>query len=116
MGDWRHALLSNIRRWIREAEPQAVEERKWVKPSNPDGVPVWSRSGIICTGEIYRNHVKVTFAQGASLRDPSHLFNASLDGKVRRAINIHEGEELDETAFKDLIRQAAESNSLRLRS
>lgn len=93
-----------------QADPEAVEERKWVKPSNPDGVPVWSHDGIICTGEVYRDHVKLTFAKGASLKDPSHLFNASLEGGLRRAIDVHEGETTDEKAFKALVREAVAVN------
>jgi hypothetical protein len=99
-----------MRRLIKEADPHVVEEWKWVKPSNP-GTPVWSHEGIICTGESYKNAVKLTFAKGASLKDPAHLFNASLDGNVRRAIDIHEGEEVDESAFKALIRQAVALNT-----
>ncbi len=93
-----------------QADPGAVEERKWVKPTNPDGVPVWSHGGIICTGEIYKNRVKFTFARGASLRDPSHLFNSSLEGNLRRAIDVHEGDRVDEKAFKALIREAVALN------
>lgn len=108
--DWRGATLSRVRRWIMQADPGAVEERKWVKPTNPDGVPVWSHGGIICTGEIYKNRVKFTFARGASLRDPSHLFNSSLEGNLRRAIDVHEGDRVDEKAFKALIREAVALN------
>lgn len=82
--EWRGATLARIRRWIMEADPEAVEERKWIKPTNPDGVPVWSHDGIICTGEIYKNHVKLTFARGASLKDPSRLFNSGLEGNRHR--------------------------------
>ncbi|MDA8061581.1 MAG: DUF1801 domain-containing protein [Actinomycetota bacterium] len=108
--DWRAARLSLLRRWISEADPDAVEERKWVKPTNPEGVPVWSDQGIICTGETYKDHVKLTFAQGASLEDPSGLFNASLEGNLRRAIDLREADELDEQAFKELIGRAVERN------
>jgi hypothetical protein len=110
LGDWRGEALRRMRRLIKEADPHVVEEWKWVKPSNP-GTPVWSHEGIICTGESYRNAVKLTFAKGASLKDPAHLFNASLEGNVRRAIDIHEGEEVDESAFKALIRQAVALNT-----
>lgn len=115
-GDWRISALSQIRTWIAEADPQSLEERKWVKPSNPEGVPVWSHDGIICTGETYKDHVKVTFAKGASLEDPSHLFNSGLDGKVRRAIDVHEGDTLDEEAFKALVRDAAALNEAACRT
>jgi len=108
--DWRGATLSRIRRWIMEADPEAVEERKWIKPTNPDGVPVWSHDGIICTGEIYKNHVKLTFARGASLKDPSRLFNSGLEGNRHRAIDVHESEKTDEKAFKALIREAVALN------
>jgi len=110
LGDWRGEALRRMRRLIKEADPHVVEEWQWVKPSNP-GTPVWSHEGIICTGESYRNAVKLTFAKGASLKDPAHLFNASLDGNVRRAIDIHEGEEVDESAFKALIREAVALNT-----
>jgi hypothetical protein len=99
-----------MRRLIREADPEVVEEVKWRKPSNPSGVPTWSHAGIICTGETYKDKVKLTFAQGASLDDPSNLFNASLDAGTRRAIDIREGEEVDEGAFKALIREAVALN------
>jgi hypothetical protein len=110
MGDWRGAVLARMRRLIREADPEVVEEVKWRKPSNPSGVPTWSHAGIICTGETYKDKVKLTFAQGASLDDPSNLFNASLDAGTRRAIDIREGEEVDEGAFKALIREAVALN------
>jgi hypothetical protein len=109
--DWRIDTLSRIRSLIKQADPHAVEERKWVKASNPAGVPVWSHDGIICTGETYKNAVKLTFAQGAALKDPKHLFNSSLDGKVRRAIDFHEGERVDEAALKALIRAAVALNT-----
>jgi len=108
--DWRRATLSRVRRLIEQSDPGAVEERKWRKPSNPEGVPVWSHDGLICTGETYKNYVKITFARGASLNDPSHLFNASLEGNARRAIDIREGEAIDEEAFKALIRAAVALN------
>ncbi len=108
--DWRGATLSRIGELIRQADPGVVEERKWRKPSNPDGVPVWSHDGMICSGETYKTHVKVTFAKGASLKDPSHLFNSSLEGNVRRAIDIHEGGKVDEKAFKALVRAAVALN------
>jgi hypothetical protein len=114
--DWRAATLSRFRTWIMQADPEAVEERKWVKPSNPEGVPVWSHDGIICTGEVYKEHVKLTFARGASLEDPSHLFNASLDGGMRRGIDVHEGEKIDEKAFKALIREAVALNQVSRRT
>lgn len=110
LGDWRGATLSLMRRWIGQADPDIVEERKWVKPTNPDGVPVWSHDGLICTGEVYKSHVKFTFARGASLEDPSRLFNSSLEGNVRRAIDVQEGEKIDEKAFKALIREAVALN------
>lgn len=102
--------MSRIRRWIQEADPDAVEERKWIKPTNPEGVPVWSHDGIICTGETYKNHVKLTFAKGASLKDPARLFNASLDGNRHRAVDLREGDKLDEEAFKALINEAVALN------
>jgi hypothetical protein len=105
LGDWRGQTLSRMRELIKEADPDVVEEWKW------RGTPVWSHDGIICTGESYRNVVKLTFAKGASLTDPAGLFNASLEGNARRAIDIHEGEEVDEAAFKALVRQAIALNS-----
>ncbi len=111
LGDWRGETLSRMRRLIQQADPDVVEEWKWVKPKNP-GTPVWSHDGIICTGESYKNAVKLTFAKGASLKDPARLFNSSLDGNVRRAIDIHEGETVDASAFKTLVRQAVALNSL----
>ena len=110
LGDWRGETLGRMRSLIREAVPDVVEEVKWVKPTSP-GTPTWSHHGIICTGETYRAKVKLTFARGASLPDPAGLFNASLDGKVRRAIDIHEGEEVDADAFRALVRAAAALNS-----
>ncbi|HEX7592010.1 MAG TPA: DUF1801 domain-containing protein [Candidatus Limnocylindrales bacterium] len=109
LGDWRGDTLSRMRELIREEDPNVVEELKWVKPSSP-GTPVWSHDGIICTGETYKSVVKLTFAKGASLNDPAHLFNSSLDGNTRRAIDIHEAEEVDESAFKALVRQAITLN------
>ena len=108
--DWRGESLERIRNLIRQADPEAIEERKWVKPGNPSGVPTWSHAGIICTGETYRDKVKLTFARGASLADPSGLFNAGLDAGTRRAIDIREGEQLDEAAFKALIGEAVAVN------
>jgi len=113
LDDWRGETLSRIRGLIHEADPDVVEEVKWVKPSNPAGVPTWSHDGIICTGEIYRAKVKLTFANGASLEDPNKLFNASLEAGTRRAIDIHEGTELDARAFKALVRRAVEFNTAR---
>ena len=107
--DWRGDTLSRMRTLIKAADPEVVEEWKWVKPTRP-GTPVWSHDGIICTGETYKSVVKLTFAKGASLKDPARLFNSSLDGNVRRAIDIHEGEDVDESAFKALIRQAVALN------
>jgi hypothetical protein len=109
LGDWRGNTLSRMRTLIREADPDIVEEWKWVKPTNP-GTPVWSHDGIICTGESYKNVVKLTFAKGASLKDPARLFNSSLDGNVRRAIDIREGEQVDASAFKALVREAVAVN------
>ncbi len=109
LGDWRGKTLSRMRALIKQADPDVVEEWKWVKPTRP-GTPVWSHNGIICTGESYKNVVKLTFARGASLKDADRLFNSSLDGHVRRAIDIHEGEAVDESAFKTLVRQAVALN------
>ncbi len=111
LGDWRGETLARIRRLIKEADPDVVEEVKWRKPSNPMGVPVWSHAGIICTGETYKDKVKLTFAKGASLEDPSRLFNSSLDGNTRRAIDFHEGDEIDKEALKALIRAAVALNT-----
>ncbi len=105
LGDWRGETLGRMRRLIKEADPEVVEEWKW------RGTPVWSHDGILCTGESYKNVVKLTFAKGASLDDPARLFNSSLDGNVRRAIDIHEGEDVDESAFKALVREAVDLNS-----
>jgi hypothetical protein len=109
LGDWRGDMLGKVRGIIREADPDVVEEWKWAKATSP-GTPVWSHDGIICTGETYKSVVKMTFAKGAALEDPSGLFNSSLEGKVRRAIDIHEGEEIDEEALKTLIRAAVALN------
>src|SRR5437588_10080589 len=111
LGDWRGETLSRMRKLIQEADPDVVEEVKWVKPTNPGGVPTWSHDGIICTGESYKSIVKLTFAKGASLKDPAKLFNSSLDGNVRRAIDNHEGEQVDAVAFKALIRAAVALNT-----
>ena len=108
--DWRVETLSKIRKLIKQAAPEAIEETKWKKPTNPDGVPVWSVGGPICTGETYKNAVKLTFFKGAQLKDPKKLFNSSLGGNARRAIDLHEGDKIDETAFKALIREAVELN------
>jgi len=110
LGDWRGKTLGRMRALIKETDPDVLEEWKWVGPSKP-GTPVWSHDGIICTGESYKTVVKLTFAKGASLKDPARLFNSSLDGNVRRAIDIHEGEKIDEFAFKALVRQAVALNS-----
>ena len=112
LGGWRAQILAEVRRLIREADPDITEECKWIKPSNPLGVPVWSHAGIVCTGEAYKQMVKLTFARGAALADPRELFNSSLDGNARRAIDIREGEALDPHAFKALI-QAAVAENLR---
>jgi hypothetical protein len=110
LGDWRGEMLARLRALIREADPDIVEEVKWRKPSNPTGVPVWEHDGILCTGETYRDKVKLTFAKGASLPDPSGLFNSSLDGNARRAIDMHEGDEIDGEALKALVRTAVALN------
>lgn len=111
LDDWRGQTLSRIRGLIKQAAPDVVEEIKWRKPSNPFGVPVWSHDGIILTGEIYKNKVKLTFFQGASLEDPAGLFNSSLEGKTRRAIDLHKGDNTDGEAFKALVRSAAQLNA-----
>jgi len=111
LGDWRGKMLAQARRLIREADPGIVEEVKWRKASNPLGVPVWSHDGIVCTGETYKDKVKLTFARGASLKDPQHLFNSSLDGNLRRAIDLRESDRIDEKAFKALVRAAVAANS-----
>jgi hypothetical protein len=109
LGDWRGKMLAKVRKIIHEADPEIVEERKWVKPTSP-GTPVFSHGGIVCTGETYKNVVKMTFAKGAALKDPSGLFNSSLEGNVRRAIDIHEGDKVDDAALKELIRAAVALN------
>jgi hypothetical protein len=109
-GDLRSETLERIRALSREADPEVLEEVKWVKPSNPGGIPTWSHDGIICTGEIYKDKVKITFARGAALEDPSNLFNASLDAGTRRAIDLVEGADLDEQGFQALIQAAVELN------
>jgi hypothetical protein len=110
LGDWRGGTLARMRKLIEEADPDVVEELTWVKPSSP-GTPVWSHDGIICTGESYKNVVKLTFSRGVSLEDPAGLFNSSLEGNARRAIDIHEGEVVDESAFKALVLEAVALNS-----
>jgi len=113
MSDWRGAAMARMRRLIKDADPDVVEEVKWRKPSNPSGVPVWSHAGMICTGETYKDKIKLTFAQGASLPDPAKLFNSSLDGGTRRAIDIREDDAINETAFKELVRGAVALNLAR---
>jgi len=109
LNDWRGKMLAKVRQIIRDADPEIVEEWKWAKATSP-GIPVFSRGGIVCTGETYKDHVKMTFAKGASLKDPARLFNSSLEGNVRRAIDTHEGEMINEAALKDLIRAAVKLN------
>ena len=109
LGDWRGEMLGKVRGIIREADPDVVEEWKWAKATSP-GTPVWSHDGIICTGETYKSVVKMTFAKGAALKDPSGLFNSSLEGNTRRAIDFHEGEKIDEQALKELVREAVALN------
>jgi hypothetical protein len=111
LGDWRGKMLARIRAVIKQADPEVEEECKWVKPSNPWGVPVWSHGGMICTGETHKSVVKMTFAKGAALDDPAGLFNSSLDGNVRRAIDFHEGDKVNEKALKALIRAAVALNN-----
>jgi hypothetical protein len=110
--DWRDQTLAHMRALILEADPAMVEERKWRKPSNPLGVPVWSHDGIVCTGETYKQVVKLNFARGASIEDPSRLFNSSMEGNTRRAIDIHEGEKVDAEAFKALVKAAVAQNGV----
>jgi hypothetical protein len=110
LGGWRAETLAEVRRLIHEADPDIMEECKWIKPSNPLGVPVWSHAGIVCTGEAYNQMVKLTFARGARIPDPSRLFNSSLEGNTRRAIDIHEGEKVDAGAFKALVKAAVARN------
>ncbi len=109
LGDWRGKMLAKVREIVHKADPEIIEEWKWAKATNP-GTPVWSHGGIVCTGETYKSVVKMTFAKGASLKDPSGLFNSSLEGNVRRAIDIHEGDKVNEAALKDLIRAAVALN------
>jgi hypothetical protein len=111
LGDWRGKTLGRVRALIKQADPKVVEEVKWRKPTNPMGVPVWSHDGILCTGETYKDKVKFTFAKGASLEDPTGLFNAGLAGNARRAMDLHEGEDVDSGAFKALIRAAVALNT-----
>jgi len=113
LGDWRGDALKRLRAFIREADPKATETVKWRKPSDPMGVPVWEHDGIICTGETYKDKVKLTFANGASLKDPKRLFNSSLDGNTRRAIDVREGEAVDAAALKALVRDAVAFNQAR---
>jgi len=110
-GDWRGETLSRMRTLIQEADSKVVEEVKWRKPSNPAGVPVWSHDGMICTGETYKNHVKLTFAKGGALPDPAKLFSSTTEGNARRAIDIHKGEEVDASAFKALVHAAVALNT-----
>ena len=112
LDDWRGGALSRLRTLIKRADPDVIEDVKWRKPSNPAGVPVWSNGGMICTGEIYKDKVKLTFAKGASLQDPTGLFNSSLTGGTRRAIDIVEGQDVDEKAFMELIREAVALNAV----
>ena len=112
LGDWRGKTLAKVREIIHQADPEIIEEWKWAKATSP-GVPVWSHGGIVCTGETYKNAVKMTFAKGAALKDPSGLFNSSLEGNVRRAIDINEGDKIDEAALMDLIRAAVALNLMR---
>ena len=116
LDDWRGETLAQVRKLIKQADPDVVEEVKWRKPSNPMGVPVWEHDGIICTGETYKAAVKLTFARGAALKEPSRLFNSSLDGNTRRAIDIHEGDTIDAKAFKALIRAAVALNKSKAKS
>lgn len=113
LGDWRGEMLGRLRALIKEVDPEVVEEVKWIKPSNPLGVPVWEHDGIICTGETYKDKVKLTFARGAALNDPSGIFNASLEGGTRRAIDFHEGEKIDGKALKALVRAAVALNQFK---
>ncbi len=115
-GDWRGKTLVHVRKIIKQADPDVTETVKWRKPSNPAGVPVWEHDGIVCTGETYKDKVKLTFARGAALKDPSRLFNSSLDGNVRRAIDLHEGETINEKALKALIRAAVALNTEKARA
>jgi hypothetical protein len=116
LGDWRGETLSRVRAIIKRADPEVIEDVKWRKPSNPSGVPVWEHDGLICTGEVYKAAVKLTFASGAALDDPAGLFNASLDGNVRRAIDIHEGDTINEKALAALVRAAVKLNGSKKKS
>lgn len=113
MADWRHETLQRMRELIFEADPGIIEEVKWVKPSNPNGVPTWVKDGIVCTGEVYKDKVKLTFARGASVADPDGIFNASLDAGTRRAVDLREGDEVDGDAFKALVQRAVAVNASR---
>ena len=113
LADWRGEVLARLRRLIRDADPEIVEQVKWRKPSNPSGVPVWEHHGIVCTGETYKGYVKLTFANGAALPDPAQLFNASLEGNTRRAIDVREGDSVDGEALKELVRAAVALNRSR---
>ena len=110
LGDWRGETLARVRQLIREADPDVTETVKWRKPTNPNGVPVWEHAGILCTGEVYKEYVKLTFANGAALDDPAGLFNAGFGGNTRRAIDLREGETIDAAAFKALVREAVVAN------
>lgn len=110
LGDWRGAVLARLRQLIKEADPAVLETVKWRKPSNPGGVAVWEHAGIVCTGEIYKDKVKLTFARGAALKDPARLFNASLDGGTRRAIDVRDGDSIDAEALQELVRDAVAAN------
>ncbi len=111
LGDWRGEALAHIRKLIKQADPNITEDVKWRKPGNPAGVPVWSDNGMVCTGETYKTHVKITFARGAAIKDPERIFNSSLDGNARRAIDLHEGDKINKSAFKDIVRAAVRLNS-----
>jgi hypothetical protein len=113
LGGWRGETLAHMRKLIREADPEVAETVKWRKPTNPNGVPVWEHAGILCTGEVYKDYVKLTFARGAALDDPTGLFNAGFGGNTRRAIDLREGDAVDEAAFKALVREAVAANVAR---
>jgi len=115
LGGWRGETLARMRKLICEADPEIAETVKWRKPSNPNGIPVWEHAGILCTGEVYKNYVKLTFANGAALDDPAGLFNAGFGGNTRRAIDLREGDEIDEPAFKALVREAVAANVVKKR-
>jgi len=115
LGDWRAEMLSSVRALMKQADPEVVEEVKWIKPTNPLGTVIWSHSGSICTFEVYKSHVKMTFSRGASLDDPDGLFNSSLDARVWRAIDFHEGDKIDERALKSLVRSAIALNAAALK-